>query len=309
MKNIIDRGVDMKRLERGFVVSNNNIKGGVGKTTNTITIASVVAGFGFKTLLVDNDPQGSASSSLDMLDDGINIGDVLIGRSTVDDAIKHTNIDNLDIIQASLNVIKDEQTITEAVLYDRENIAEYLKQFGIQLSAEQKNSMPSYQGMKFLMRDLVDDLKEKYDFIFIDNSPYYSSLVENALHAADYILVPTKLDKTALEGYTFLLDMVKEVKAINKELKILGVIPNMYRHGTNLHKHVLEALKENIEAPILDPIPLTIKVEESPYYGETVTNYYADINASIVYIRNTTTILKNIFSENNIDIEIDGGIE
>ncbi len=194
-----------------------NQKGGVGKTTTTINLSAYLAMEGYKVLTVDIDPQGNTTSGLglDKYNLDVSIYDVLTSEASVrESTIKSELVQNLSILPSTIELAGAEVEITS--IPDRETI----------------------------MKRKLEQVKDEYDFVFIDCPPSLGVLTINALTCADSVLIPMQCEFYALEGVSQLINTVQLVKkSLNKNLEIEGVVMTMYDYRTNLSNEVLKEVK------------------------------------------------------------------
>lgn len=224
-----------------------NQKGGTGKTTTTINIASALALLGKKTLIVDMDPQGNASSGVGVNKNEIkeSLYDVLIHRISIDQSLIKTNVTNLDIVPCNINLTGAE--IELVGVFSRET----------------------------RLKKAIDSIKDRYDFIFIDSPPSLGLLTLNALVAADSILVPIQCEFYALEGVSQLLNTISLVKdGLNTNLHIEGVLMTMADFRTNLTNEVINEIKNYFKEKVYKSIiPRNIRLSEAPSFGKPINLY------------------------------------
>mgnify|MGYP002851884642 CR=1 FL=1 len=222
-----------------------NQKGGVGKTTSAINIGAYIALAGKKVLLVDFDSQGNMSSGVGVSKKKPTIYELMAGQATAEDAIRHTSVENLDAISASID----------------------LSGAAIEL-VEQENR-------EFFLKEALASVRDKYDYIFIDCPPSLGVLTLNGLACADAVLVPMQCEYFALEGITLLLQTVKKVqKTINKELVIGGIFFTMYDSRTRLAQDVVMQVKSYFKDVVFNTIiPRNIRLSEAPSHGEPICKY------------------------------------
>lgn len=252
----------------GKVISVANQKGGVGKTTTTVNLSAIFARRGKKVLLIDADPQGNATSGL-----GVNkklnksLYDLLINDITAEECIQKTKIKNLDICPCNIDLAGAE--------------VELVSMF----SREQR------------LKDKLDAVKDKYDFVLIDCPPSLGLLTINALTASDYILVPVQCEYYALEGLTQLLNTVKLVKKhLNKNIIVLGAILTMYDARTNLSNEVVKEVRKFFKNHVFKTIiPRNVRLSEAPSYGMSIIDYDEKSKGAEAYLSLAKEILK-IFS-------------
>ncbi len=229
------------------VITVTNQKGGVGKTTTSINLSFYLAKAGKKTLLIDFDPQGNASSGLgiDKNDLDRTMCDVMLGECELKDIIVANKVKRLYVAP----------TIPE------------LANVEVQM-AEMEN--------KFLiLKRAIMTVADDYDYIIIDSPPSLSLLTVNGMIAAEYLLIPVQTEFYSLEGVTQLLKSMELVrKAMNPDLKLLGVLATMYDRRTSLSSQVLAEVKKFFKDKVFDTtIPRNVRLAEAPSHGVAIGQY------------------------------------
>lgn len=244
-------------VNMGKIIAIVNQKGGVGKTTTSINLSASLGMLGKKVLMVDLDPQGNATTGVGVDKKGINnsIYEVLTLRSSIDDAIIKTKSIGLDVISAYLNLAGVEMELIEL----------------------EKKYRETNQKINRVMRlkDELNKVKDRYDFILIDCPPSLGILTTNALAAADSVLIPVQCEYYALEGIMQLINTIMLAqRKVNPNLDIEGVLLTMLSVNTNLGLEVISSIKEFFKERVYDTIiPRLIKLAEAPSHGKTILDY------------------------------------
>lgn len=231
----------------GKVVAVVNQKGGVGKTTTTVNLTSAVGALGKRCLLVDLDPQGNATSGVgvDKRQEMVSTYELLIGHAEPQSAVRKTPYQNVDVLPSSMQLAGAEIEMVE--ISRREN----------------------------RLKAVLAELREQYDYIFIDCPPSLGLLTLNALCAADTLLVPIQCEYYALEGLSQLMATVRQVKRLyNPMLDLEGVLLTMYDGRLNLTQQVVAEVKRFFPRKVFaTPIPRSVRLSEAPSFGKPI-NYY-----------------------------------
>lgn len=235
-----------------------NQKGGVGKTTSSVNLSSSLAFLGKKVLLVDIDPQGNASSGV-----GVNKGeiehciyDVLVDDVVIQDVLQKTDLDNLNVIPATIQLAGAEVELVPAI------------------------------SREIRLKKAIDSIRDDYDYVIIDCPPSLGLLTLNALTAADSVLIPVQCEYYALEGLSQLLNTIRIVqKHLNEDLQIEGVLLTMLDARTNLGIQVIEEVKKYFQNKVFNTIiPRNVRLSEAPSHGKPILLYDAKSKGAEVYL-------------------------
>ena len=230
----------------GKVISVANQKGGVGKTTTTVNLGTILAKKGKKVLLIDADPQGNATSGLGVEKEvEASTYDILVNDTTLEEALEKTIIKNLKICPANMNLAGAEVELVSM------------------MSREQR------------LKEKIEPIKEQFDYILIDCPPSLGLITLNAFTASDSVLIPVQCEYFALEGLGQLLNTINLVKKhLNKNIQVEGALLTMYDIRTNLSNQVVKEVKKYFENKVYKTvIPRNVRVSEAPSYGMPITEY------------------------------------
>lgn len=253
----------------GRIVTFANQKGGVGKSTSAINIASEMGALGKKVLLVDNDPQGNASSGIGIFDKR-NIKNstytVIMEPETVKSAIKTTEFAGLDIIPSNINLAGAEIEL-------------------IEMDERHKR-----------LKKALDLIKDDYDYIFIDCPPTLGLLTVNALVASNGIIIPMQCEYFALEGLAQLSLSIKKVKQMyNPHLELVGILITMYNGRLNLSVQVMAELKKYYGDKLFKTlISRNVRLSEAPSFGKPIRYFDKYSKGAQAYEEVTKEILERI---------------
>jgi len=234
-----------------------NQKGGVGKTTTAVNLASYLATFGKKILLVDSDPQGNASSGLGVDRNEVTscVYDVIINGADLSSVIRHTSISGLDIAPATPRLAGAEVELTEM------------------------------EGRESRLKNALMTARMNYDYLLIDCPPSLSLLTVNALTASDQVIIPIQCEYYALEGLSQLvktIDLIK--KSLNPDLRICGILLTMYDSRTLLSEQVVEETRQHFGGKVFKTvIPRNIRLAEAPSFGQPIVFYDPSSSGAVAY--------------------------
>lgn len=228
------------------IIAITNQKGGVGKTTTSVNLSACVADAGKRTLIVDIDPQGNASSGLGKLDnDELGVYDVLINGESAAKAIRPTGFANLDILSSSIEL------------------------------AGAEIELVGMDNRETLLKRALNEVRENYDYIFIDCPPSLGLITLNALTAADSVLIPIQCEYYALEGVGQLMNTLQLVrKRLNPALAVEGVVLTMLDGRTNLGIQVVQEVKRYFKGGVFGTvIPRNVRLSEAPSHALPIHLY------------------------------------
>ena len=249
----------------GKIISVANQKGGVGKTTTTINLSTMLAKKGKKVLLIDADPQGNATSGVGAEKEvEYSTYDILVSDVEMVQALEKTIIKNLLVCPSNINLAGAEVELVSM------------------MSREQR------------LKEKLEEIKDKFDYILIDCPPSLGLITLNAFTASDSVLIPVQCEYYALEGLGQLLNTINLVKKhLNKNLEVEGALLTMYDARTNLSNQVVKEVKKYFGDKVYKTvIPRNVRLSEAPSYGMPITEYDPRSKGAKTYEKFTKEFLK-----------------
>ncbi|MBR2722642.1 MAG: ParA family protein [Clostridia bacterium] len=232
----------------GKIISFANQKGGVGKTTSAVNVAASLGILGYKVLLIDLDPQGNATSGVGILKKNLKVTvfDLLTTDATAESVTVQTGFDHLDVIPTHTTLAR-----AEYELGDTEN-------------------------GEYIMKNKLESVRDKYDYIIIDCPPSLGMLTVNAMTASDGVVIPMQCEFFALEGLSQLMFTIGRIKShYNKDLNVTGILITMHNNRLILSTQVIRELRKHYADKLFETtISRNVKVSEAPGFGAPV--YYHD---------------------------------
>lgn len=254
----------------GKVIAVFNQKGGVGKTTTNVNLSASIGQMGKRVLVLDLDPQGNSTSGygIEKSEVETTIYEVLLGDDSIKDAIIKTDFDNIDIVAAATELAGAEIEFTE--IKERE----------------------------YILKKAISEVKDEYDYIFVDCPPSLGMLTINCLTAVDSVLIPIQCEYYALEGVSQLMGTISLIKkSLNPSLEIQGVVLSMFDGRANLSIQVVEEVKKYFRGSVYTTlIPRNVRLAEAPSHGKPVIYYDNRCKGAVAYLE---------LAEEFIDLEED----
>lgn len=250
----------------GRIIAIANQKGGVGKTTTSINLSSCLADLGKKVLLVDIDPQGNATSGVGITKQNLEntVYELFLDECTISECLTKSVVDNLNVLPSNVNLSGAEIDL-----------------IGV-------------ENREYILKNVLDQIKDLYDYIIIDCPPSLNILTVNAMTAADSVIVPIQCEYYALEGLSQLIHTINLIQdRLNNDLEIDGIVFTMYDSRTNLSSDVVENVKSNVHINIYDTvIPRNVRLAEAPSFGLPIHMYDGKSAGAVAYKNLAKEIIK-----------------
>ncbi|MCD6200590.1 MAG: ParA family protein [Bacteroidales bacterium] len=250
----------------GKIISLANQKGGVGKTTTAINLAASLAALEYKVLLADTDPQANATSGIgfDVRNVKASVYDCLVDDKHPEEVVLTSEIEGLDLIPSTIDLVGAEIEML---------------------------NMPNREQ---ILKQVLEKVRDQYDFILVDCSPSLGLLTVNALTAADSVIIPVQCEYFALEGLGKLLNTIKIIQSrLNPELEIEGFLLTMYDSRLRLSNQVVDEVRRHFQQMVFETvIQRNIKLSEAPSFGKPALLYDANSRGAVNYLNLARELLQ-----------------
>ncbi len=246
------------------IIMFGNQKGGVGKTTTAVNMATIIAASHYKTLLIDFDPQGNSTSGINGNKKHTGTYEWMTGSTA--NPIQTTYIPHLNLISANMDLAAADIELL---------------------------NMPNRE---FILKGKIAELKEEYDYIIIDCPPSLGLLTVNALTASSHIIIPMQCEYYALEGISHIMQIIGRVQGgLNPQLQLLGILLTMYDKRSTLNQQIANDIRFHFQQKVFSSvIPRNVKIAEAPSHGKPIILYDVKSTGAISYMDATKELLTRI---------------
>ena len=246
------------------IIMFGNQKGGVGKTTTAVNIATIIAASRYKTLLIDFDPQGNSTSGINGNKKHAGTYEWMTGNTA--NPIQTTYIPHLDLISANMDLAAADIELLNA------------------------------PNREFILAREITELRGNYDYILIDCPPSLGLLTVNALTASSHIIIPMQCEYYALEGISHIMQIIQRVQGgLNPQLQLLGILLTMYDKRSTLNQQIANDIRFHFQQNVFSSvIPRNVKIAEAPSHGKPIILYDVKSTGAVSYMDATKELLTRI---------------